>query len=434
MGVREMRRFRRFSALPGHEGGNILAITAAVMPLLIGSAALAIDTVQLSLWKRQLQRSADTAALAGAYALAQLKDHGSSVTEALELNNEVPLTAAPVIQSPPTAGPNSAYINNPRAVRVVLESQRAVPFMGFFLSTPPTLRVEATAALVYSGKYCAVSLDNSDATGITFIGNATVNLGCGVIANSRGRNAVVADGSAKVTASPVAAVGGTPASSAYVQPTLLLPYSLSQPDPFANLPLPPANACSGNNQKISVGPQSTQSISPGCYKGMDIKGTLHLSPGTYYIDGSSFRTGAQANVTGNNVTIILTSSTPNDPASFATVSMNGGSTVNLTASNSGAYEGVLFFQDPRAGTNTTFEDAENGKGNQVNGNSSSKLQGAVYMPRQHVTFNGTTGMNTNCLQVVARRISFSGNATINNSCPSDSGARSFDATWVRLVA
>jgi hypothetical protein len=261
-----------------------------------------------------------------------------------------------------------------------------------------------------------------------------VNLNCGVIANSRGKNAVYADGSAKVTASPVAAAGGVPASNAYVQPTLLLPYSLKQPDPFANLPLPPANACSGNNSKVNVGPQSTQSISPGCYKGMDIKGTLNLAPGVYYIDGSSFRTGAQATVRGTNVTIILTSSTPSDPSSFANVSMNGGSTVNLTASDSGPYKGVLFFQDPRATTNTNFEDTENGKGNLINGNSSSRFQGAIYMPRQQVTLNGTTGMNTNCLQMVARRISFSGNATINNSCPSDSGATAFDATWVRLVA
>ena len=53
--------------------GNALAITAAALPLVVGSAGLASDTIQWALWKRQLQRSADSAALAGAYALTQTK-------------------------------------------------------------------------------------------------------------------------------------------------------------------------------------------------------------------------------------------------------------------------------------------------------------------------------------------------------------------------
>src|SRR3546814_17651453 len=53
------------------ERGNGLIVGAASRPLLIGSAALAVDTIQLSLWKRQLQRAADSGAIAGAYAVGQ---------------------------------------------------------------------------------------------------------------------------------------------------------------------------------------------------------------------------------------------------------------------------------------------------------------------------------------------------------------------------
>ena len=42
--------------------GNALIIAAAALPLLIGSAGLATDTIQWALWKRQLQRAADSAA------------------------------------------------------------------------------------------------------------------------------------------------------------------------------------------------------------------------------------------------------------------------------------------------------------------------------------------------------------------------------------
>src|SRR3954466_11833906 len=47
--------------------GNALAIACACMPLVIGAAGLATDTIAWTLWKRQLQRAADSAAFAGAY-------------------------------------------------------------------------------------------------------------------------------------------------------------------------------------------------------------------------------------------------------------------------------------------------------------------------------------------------------------------------------
>jgi hypothetical protein len=70
----------------------------------------------------------------------------------------------------------------------------------------------------------------------------------------------------------------------------------------------------------------------------------------------------------------------------------------------------------------------------VNGNSDSSLEGAFYFPRAYLTFNGTAGMETECLQMVARRLEFSGNSSISNTCPSDGDADAFDATFVRLVA
>src|SRR3954453_20604875 len=47
--------------------GSVLAIACAAMPLIIGCAGLATDTIEWTLWKRQLQRAADSAAFAGAY-------------------------------------------------------------------------------------------------------------------------------------------------------------------------------------------------------------------------------------------------------------------------------------------------------------------------------------------------------------------------------
>ena len=55
------------SKLRRDKRGNVLILMGAAMPLLVASAGLATDTIQWALWKRQLQRAADSAAIAGVY-------------------------------------------------------------------------------------------------------------------------------------------------------------------------------------------------------------------------------------------------------------------------------------------------------------------------------------------------------------------------------
>jgi Flp pilus assembly protein TadG len=400
--------------------GNVFIMAAILMPVILGSAGLAVDSIQWVLWKRQLQRAADSAALAGAYATAQGKDAVATATADLDRTRELTLTTPATIENPPSSG---SYAGNNKAVRVTLQYQRVLPFTGMFVSIAPTIAAKSTAAAVIQGDYCVLALDPSTAVGITMQGSATVNLGCGMATNSRSSTAVVAGGSSSITATPISAVGGIPASSNYQGATTLLPYSMPQDDPFASLPTPTVSACS-NQAKVQ--PLEVTVLNPGCYRGMDLKGTVTLSEGIYVIDGDSFSVGAQASVTGTNVTIILTSdNAASNPDLVATLDINGGATMHLSAPTSGTYAGILFYQDRRASDSGT---------NIVNGNSSSFYQGAIYMAGQEVDFTGTSGMSTNCIQLVARRVVFSGNSAINNSCPAGSGASSFIGTRVRLVA
>jgi Flp pilus assembly protein TadG len=399
--------------------GNVFIMAALLMPVILGSAGLAVDSIQWVVWKRQLQRQADSAALAGAYATAQAKNPVDTVTADLNRTRELTLTTPALIESPPSSG---SYAGNTKAVRVTLQYSRLLPFTGMFLSVAPTIAAKSTAAAVVQGDYCVLALDPTAATGITMQGSAVVNLGCGIAANSRAANAVVAGGSSTVIATPVSAVGGIPGSSNYQGATTLLPYSMPQDDPYALLPTPTVSGCGA---QAKVQPTEVAVLNPGCYRGMDLKGTVTLNEGTYFIDGSSFSVGSQATVTGTNVTIVLTSNNAaTNAGSVATLDINGGATVRLSAQTSGTYAGILFYQDRRAADSGT---------NSVNGNSSSSFQGAIYMAGQEVGFSGTTGMSTNCLQLVARRVVFSGNSTINNSCPAGSGASSFIGTRVRLV-
>ncbi len=403
--------------------GNVLMMAAASMPILIGAAGLATDTVQWTLWKRQVQRQADSAALAGAYAVAQGFSASDSATSDISRLSLVTLTQTPTIENAPTAG---SYAGNSKAVRVLLQTSAELPFSKILGVRTPVIYGEATAAVVGSGDYCVVTLEKTTAVGITLQGNATVNLGCGMATNSRASNAVTAGGSSTITATPVAAVGGLTSSSNYVSPTTLMPYSIPVQDPYASLPTPTASDLSGCNGNANVQPNNSKSITPGCFKNFDVKGTLNMAPGTYFIDSTTFDIGSQAVVNGTDVTIILTSgNATNNPGSISTVNINGGATLNLTAptDTTNPYHGVLFYQDRRAldsGTNT------------INGNASSVLQGAFYFPGQAMAFSGTSGMTTTCVKMVSKRVTFIGNSNIVNQCD-NKGVDKIVATLVRLV-
>jgi Flp pilus assembly protein TadG len=425
-----MKVSKRLRSLLKSERGNVLVVVAACMPLIVGAAAIGVDTIQLTMTKRQLQRAADSAAMAGAYALVQSKTVADAVDRDLTLNNtNITLSAPRTVENAPTTG---TYAGNTRAVRVVLAANRSTPFWAFFNRSSTPITVEATAESVFQGQFCMVSLINNNSIGITFTGSTDVNLGCGVATNSTSATAISTGGSARVVASPIAAVGGVPSSTGYASGTVLLPYSPKQADPYASLPRtpsPPASCTWINNLKVQ--PNDTLTIpAPAsgnlCLSGgVDIKGTVTFPSNTaIYVDGGTLNLGSQANVTGDGVTFILTSSTPSISTSFANISMNGGAIVNLKAPSTGTYAGVLMYMDPRApyGSDT------------INGNSASLFQGGLYFPTRSLTFNGNTGMTTNCLQLVAYQLTFSGNSSVNNTCPANSGAHAFDGFFVKLVA
>ena len=370
--------FARLPSLMRSERGNVLFIATMSLPVLIGAGGLATDTIQWTLHQREIQRQADSAALAGAYARAQGGSPATSATAKINRHSFVTLLGSPTIENAPTTG---SYAGNANAVRVVLQTRQALPFSSIFINSPPTLTAEATAAVISNGNYCVISLEPNATAGIIMQGNASVTMGCGIATNSTAANAVVAGGSSSILATPVAAVGGLQASSNYASGTTLQPYSITQPDPFASLPTPTLPSCSA---KLTVAPNATQHVTNAsgvaCYRGMDLKGTVSFDAGVYYIDGSSFSAGSQAVISGAGVTFILTSNNAtSNPGSIATVDINGGANIQLTAPASGTYAGVLFYQDRQAQDSGT---------NNINGNASSVLQGAIYMPSQEVSFSG----------------------------------------------
>src|SRR3546814_12899433 len=103
----------------------------------------------------------------------------------------VALTQTPTIENAPTSGP---FAGNAQAVRVVLQTSAELPFSKVLGVKAPVIYGEATAAVVGSGDYCVVSLEKTSTVGITLQGNATVNLGCGLVTNRSAERRVGKEG------------------------------------------------------------------------------------------------------------------------------------------------------------------------------------------------------------------------------------------------
>lgn len=152
---------------------------------------------------------------------------------------------------------------------------------------------------------------------------------------------------------------------------------------------------------------------PGTYADLTLKCDTVFTSGIYVIDGGMLEVHAQYNVTGAGVMFILKNG--------AGIIINGGASVNLTAmsvselqtagvsaTDAGKLAGMLIFEDPNSPGNSK---------NKLNGNSSTILNGTVYLPVSHLDVKGSAGVTAQCLMLVASTVTISGNVEMESFCP-----------------
>ncbi|HEY0043965.1 MAG TPA: pilus assembly protein TadG-related protein [Allosphingosinicella sp.] len=428
--------FQWLARLRRNEKGNVLFIGAACMPLFLGAAGLGVDTVQLALWKRQIQRAADSAAIAGALTKTQdaalrtgvMNDLDEHISLDVEESEVPPLLGDPTILLGSFAAGELSTTQNcaergvpncfNEAVQVELAAQKMMPFMSIFTGKPNVVRARATAAIDPDGDYCLISLHNQNSPGISAGGNSNLDMGCGLATNARGASAINVFGSAEIDGSPAAAVGGISGQGKFTDGTEFQPYSSPVRDPFAGVkdPVLPQNC----TQPLSVGKGFTDAApkelypSSGCYTSWDIDGVAHLNPGTYYVNNGLF--DLKGKLTGDNVTIIFMG----DNSDWK---QNAQSILDISAPKDGVYKNIAIFRDRNAAV----------KQFKINGGAGIGVEGAIYGKTTDFWLGGNAEFTSNCLQIVARVIEFRGGGTIRNTCVDD-GFDSLQRDVVRLVA
>jgi hypothetical protein len=425
-------------------------IFGAALPLLVGAAGLAADTIQWTLWKRQLQRAADSGAIAGVYTRLKTDTQeavAGSVNTDLGLNQDTGIALSsgyPKIELLADDG------DKKKQVKVSLEITQALPFSSMFLSSSPKIRAVATAATVPGAdEFCVIALDPSvGATGIEVSGSSTVDIGdCSMMANSKHPSQAASNGAnsgnggqgSTVKAKSIAAAGGVQYSKTW-NVTDYDPNSPPIADPHAGVPAPTSADCTktinGGFDKESDYKDPidrTTMDSPGdvvCITGdVNVKGELKLAEGaTYVLNGGDLTmNSASSSLSCTHCTIAMTDFS--NPANTGSIKLTGGN-LNITAPTTGTYKGIALYQDRRATDDGTKSQ------NHINGNNNGSVTGVVYIPNQSVLYNGGGGTDAACLQLVGKRVEFGGNSNIKvaSKCPNTGMVPIGGGTRVRLVA
>lgn len=373
------------------DGGNVAILTALSASLLGAAAGFGVEVGYWHFLQARLQQAADAAAYAGA---VDLRTGSGADPQASALAAATANLFDPAKGTIATVSPSVSVPTDPNSVEVTLTRSEPRVFTALFEDEPVLIRVKATASFQTAGKACVLALDPSANRAAEFSGASSTNLvGCVVSANSLASDAVRVQGSAQLSTPCIYSSGGveltsgahlTACSAAKVNQALT-------PDPYSRLNIPsPTGPCTGG----------TGNIQPGrCFSNLQINnGTLNFPPGHYFISGGSMTVNANAVIKGTGVTFFFINN--------ASLDLRGGAHVELSAPTSGAYSGMLFVGSR---TNANVE-------NKINGDATSQLTGAIYFPKQKVTYNGNFSGENGCVQVVAKTVEWTGSTTVNVDC------------------
>jgi Flp pilus assembly protein TadG len=416
----------RISGAISDEGGQVAIITALCMVVIVGFMGLALDVGHFRYVKRNMQNAADAAAMAAAVEVRLCGGTANCAvmrTAAQKAMSENGFPATTVLTNcSGTAGTGvTLMINNPSCAvatdpnlgktnfaEVVVTDQVPTYFARVLGINTVNVAARAEAERGVGGP-CVYSLGQSGNPGIQIIAGVLINSSCAIVDESTTSNAFTCVVGLAVSAPRTNISGGATGLLCSITPAPHTYVPLPQPnDPLAYLPAPPAaaNACGTSTGSPYTGSSSAVNIILG------VGGNYVFNPGVY-CGGISITAGVLAAVTFNpgiyvlrqgpgilgipsgglNITISALSSIVGQGVMFYNQGPIGSLSVTaptalglsnfvLSAPTSGTYGGMLFFQAHGLTTTGVFV---------ASLLSSSKLEGAIYLPDAPVSYGVAAG-------------------------------------------
>lgn len=391
--------FSRIIRFAANRGGHIAVMGALSLPVMAGGVALATDGSHWLLEKTQLRFAIDAAAISA----GQLYNRGipeAQIDSAIRAN---------LISAGYPAATLALNISYPDASTDLLTAQASYRAEKYFSQViwDGIVNVTARTVVAVEGKQaCVLALNETASGAVTMSGSGSATLtGCVVASNSNSDSSIYMGGSATLTTDCMVASGGINGESMVT--TLCQKsktYRRPTDDPYADLVQPDTPVSCTNPPNFKPG--ESNSLSPGCFrKDLDLKGTVTFAPGVYILDGADMVIGSGSVVSGTDVTFVLKNG--------ASLKFNGGATIDLRAPDTGStepYPGILFWG---ANTNMTSH--------KINGDASSFMSGAIYLPDDAVELNGSSGFDTTCSRIVADTVTLIGNTEFSTNCTTQLG-------------
>ncbi len=430
----------RLTRLVRDKAGVSLAMTALMMPLLIGFTGLALDVGVWQVNKRNLQGAADQAAFAAAVAATGGATVAQATTQAKAVMAEhgyvdgaAGLTIT--VSNPASAG---SYVSNTDAWEVKASKSQDLYFSKIALANPPAVAVRAVAlegsstttaatTTTKAGKGCILTLDTSAsyATEITNNG-ASSNANCEIYTNSNSSSALACYNNCAV-AGDTYTVGGVykngtmNGTNAIGQAAVANPYESITPPTSTDM----GSTCANGNAVVRSSSSATTTISPGRYcKGFNFTGTgktLVLTSGTYYVE-SIFNVGSGATLDATSgVTIIIVGSycigDTNNTCQHPDEGIGNSANIKITAPTTGPYAGIAMYFSSSTYRQHAFAN-----------NSNLHIQGVLYAPNQKLAFNNNSTFDSaKCTKVISARVTINNNGNMSADC-GGTGVRSIGDT------
>ncbi|HYU79381.1 MAG TPA: pilus assembly protein TadG-related protein [Vicinamibacterales bacterium] len=381
------------------ESGQILILTALMLPVLIACAAMALDAGYAYDYKKQMQAAADSGAHAAALFLyykptatqGELETAARHDTSSNGFTHGTASVTVTVTRSPAAMAPCNIYDYSAQstAVRVQIDQPKPTFLGGVAGFSSFTIGACAVANRVPGGNASFVIL-SPDANGaLTISGGSNITIDGTIQVNSSSTDAAKVGGGGTTYAAGINVHGGydeSGGSQFCVTPGCNDPTTGAPvvSDPLAYLPEPtPSGTVRADPNCSPTCAGGSQTLQPGIYTGgITISGgTVTLAPGNYYLNGGKldFKGGAQ--VTGTDVFIYGYNNALFSIANNTTV-------VTLSAPTTGTYRGILYFQQ-----RSDVKDAV------VSGGATVNLNGVIYIsnPSSKFTFSGGSSSGTGTL-------------------------------------
>lgn len=368
-------------------GGNFALVLALAAPVFFGAIGLSTDYYLFFKQESRLQQAADAAALASVKELSLAGTTQAKTNQIQEIAKSYALAAyypdVDNIQDPTQLDVTATTLPDSAEVVVDISYKWAPMFAQFFDQKVTPIKVSATAKLAGDSLTCVIGLMQPQIrskASIHIDNNAILKAdGCSVYSNSISRYGLRADNKASMNAQSICSAGGVITfGKARFNPKPITDCPKIE-DPLADRVAPAYGNCDYDGLVINT----DTVLSPGVYcNGLTINSdaTVIMNHGIYVIKDGPFIVTDQAAIKGEFVSFFLTG----DKSIFE---FHKGTTIDLTASQTGSLAGILFFEDRNVPYSFNFNPFDlnnlppNVRLHRISSNNARNLLGTIYLSR-----------------------------------------------------